>query len=202
MKLVDVKTKIKIRFCAVRDDNKFLCDVRNPPDGIPYIPTVKNTFNKRALRRGGAQIYVQGMYIARCRAADTFCNQTLLHRSIYTTNRKSRSPPSSIGLRYVQGVSARLSAYLDDSISSYEEGTGRGIEKRQQCGPNVVGLYRKDTIRGDLILAPVYEYERMDTRSGGKSKKDLRLIIISRRDAGADISRGNHCGIRSNERRS
>lgn len=104
----------------------------------------------------------------------------------------------------MQGVSARLLAYLDDSISSYEVETGRGIEKRRySVGPNVVGLYRKDTIRGDLILAPVYEYEKMNARrSRGKSKKDLRLIIISRRDAGADISRGNHCGIRSNERRS
>lgn len=35
-----------------------------------------------------------------------------------------------------------------------------GLRRIVWCGPDVVGLYRKDTIRGDLILAPVYEYER------------------------------------------
>lgn len=67
--------------------------------GVPYTHREESTFNKRALRRGGAQIYVWGMYVSRCRAADTFCNQTLLHRSIYTTNRKSRSPPLSPQVR-------------------------------------------------------------------------------------------------------
>jgi len=47
-----VKTEIKIRFCAVQDDDEFLCDVQNPPDGIPYIHREESTFNKRALRRG------------------------------------------------------------------------------------------------------------------------------------------------------
>jgi len=141
------------------------------------------------------------MYIPRYCAADTFCNQTLLHRSIYTTNRKSRSLPSSIGFRYVQGVSARLPVYLDDSIS-LRKGRGEGSKRDGSMGPMWSVYTVRIPIRGYLILAPVYEYERIDTRSGGKSKKDLRLIIISRRDAGADISRGNHCGIRSNERRS
>jgi len=88
--------------------------------------------------------------------------------------------------------------YLDDSISLRK---GRG-ERDGRVGPMWSVYTVRIPIRGYLILAPVYEYERIDTRSGGKSKKDLRLIIISRRDAGADISRGNHCGIRSNERRS
>lgn len=35
-----MKTEIKIRFCTVRDDDGFLCDVQNPPDGgyIVYPP--------------------------------------------------------------------------------------------------------------------------------------------------------------------
>lgn len=179
--------------------------------GISCIPTTKRcTFNKRALRRGGAQIYTCRVCMYPDAVRPIHFAIRLYYIARFTPRIESHDPlpplplppPSSIGLRYVQGVSARLPAYLDDSISSYEEGTGRGIEERWWCGPSVVGLYRKDTIPGDLILTPVYEYERMDTRSRGKSKKDLRLIIISRRDAGADISRGNHCGIRSNERRS
>lgn len=110
----------------LRVDDEFLHDVRNPPDGGLYAHREESTFNKRALHRdGGARIY--RVRYSRCtvRGSDTFCNQTLLHRSIYTTNRKSRSspprpPPSSIEPRYVQGVSlpACLPAYLDDSISS------------------------------------------------------------------------------------
>lgn len=41
-----------------RDDDGFLRDVRYPPDGVPYTHREGSTFNKRALRRGGAQIYV------------------------------------------------------------------------------------------------------------------------------------------------
>lgn len=45
-----------------RRRDEFLCNVRNPPDGIPsvrrYTHREESTFNKRALRRGGAQIYV------------------------------------------------------------------------------------------------------------------------------------------------
>lgn len=120
----------------------------------------------------------------------------------FTPRIESHDPPR------VRSGSDTCKVYLPACLPTWmtrylctRKGTRRGVEK--SCGPNVVGLYRKDTIRGDLILAPVYEYERMDIRrSGGKSKKNLRLIIISRRDAGADINRGNHCGIRSNEHRS
>lgn len=115
----------------------------------------------------------------------------------------------------MQGVSARLLARLPACLPTwmtrYPREQGGGGERRKREGRArvryVVGLYRKDTIRGDLILAPVYEYTRRGCESCARSeaervryKKDLQLIIISRRDAGADISRGNHCGIRSNER--
>jgi len=70
----------------------------------------------------------------RCRAADTFCNQTLLHRSIYTTNRKSRSPLSSIEPRYVQGVS--LPVCLPTWMTRYLRRENAGLRRmvvRARC---------------------------------------------------------------------
>lgn len=155
-----------------REEDEFLRDVRNPPGGGLYAHRGESTFNKRALHRddGGARIY--RVRYSRCtvRGPDTFCNQTLLHRSIYTTNRKSRSfppfaPPSSIGPRYVQGVSlpACLPTWMTRYLRKEEGGRGsQGDSKGETAGPMWSGLYRKDAIRGDLILVPVY----MNTRRG------------------------------------
>lgn len=145
---------------------------RNPLDGAPYAHREESTFNKTCItswRRTNIHVgYVCipmlcGRYILQ---SDFITSLDLHHESKVTI-----PPPSPLSLRVRSGsdtCKVYLPACLDDSISSYEEGTRRRVEKRWWCGPNVVSLYRKDTIRGDLILAPVWIREDGYTEEWGQ----------------------------------
>lgn len=125
------------------DDDEFLRDVRNPPDGVVCVmPIAKRvTFNERALHR--ADIYTcEGMYVPMPCGRYILQSDFITSLDLHHESKVTIPPEFDRAPIRARCIFARLPAYLDDSISSKR---ARGVEENGVwCGPDVVGLYRKD----------------------------------------------------------